>query len=272
FAEANKFLQNTKTPFFLWVHILPPHAPYSPPEKFRDIFLKDPGFNENSTRSLVSLHYLPEQQSLVDKLRARYDENILYADNEFGNFIERLQRNRYLENSILIVSTDHGESFEKGYLSHGSFGHYLYQPLIHIPLLIHLPGQKQGKVITSNAEQIDIAPTILDLLGIDIPAWMEGESLKKAMFNNYVTTKPKFAANSLELNYINRPITKGGFAVIKDNYKYIYDIQKGQGGELYDLEKDPEEQNNLVKKEKERAADLKGLIIEKIQTVNRNYQ
>ena len=76
------------------------------------------------------------------ELRARYDENIAYADHVVGDFLEWLDQTGRLDRSIVIVSADHGESFEHGWLLHT--GPYLYNGLIRIPLLIHLPGQKEG--------------------------------------------------------------------------------------------------------------------------------
>jgi len=64
--------------------------------------------------------------------------------------------------------------------------------MIHIPLIFHMPNQHEGKALMVNAEQIDIAPTLLDILGLKIPAWMEGESLKEAMEQSPVRNRPKF--------------------------------------------------------------------------------
>jgi arylsulfatase A-like enzyme len=110
---------------------------------------------------------------------------------------------------------------------------------------------------------VDIGLTILDLLGYEIPDWMEGESLKKALYGNYQSTKPKFSMN-LEKNSRFGPIKNGRIAVISNEYKYIYDIGK-DSGELYNLKKDPKEQQNLADTEKTIAQGMKRFIMERIR-------
>ena len=129
FAKAENLLTGLKTPFFLWIHIYPPHWPYWPGDGFLHSILKGKGF-DNKEMYLGPLyadpypaHYQPE----IDKLCLRYQENICYADYEFGKFLSFLKETGLFDNSVLIVSADHGEMFEKGYYGHG--GPYLSQPL-----------------------------------------------------------------------------------------------------------------------------------------------
>lgn len=268
FESSLKFILNTKSPFFIWIHILPPRKPYLPSKRFKYKLLEERIFNGNND-SMNNLYingqnqYQPDQQYLVDKLRLRYNENIMYADDAFGNFVKVLSTKGIYDNSVLIVSSDHGESFRKGYIGHG--GNHLeklYQQFIRIPLIIHMPKQQIGKRIKSNAEHVDLAPTILDLLNIDVPRWMEGESLNGAMYHNQITKRPKYSMNLLVITD-NKPIPKGAIAIIKENYKYIFQT-KDNRGELYDIKNDPYENNNLVSIEKDIAEELKQLITRKL--------
>ena len=249
FKQAEKLILQSKRPFFAWIHLFPPHSPYLPPAKFRHSLL--------SEKTLETRLSQRDPRADWEKLRLRYDEMILYADSAFADFLSFLKEAKLYDNTLLIVSSDHGESFEHGYKGHG--GPYLYQQLVHIPLLIHLPGQNTGKMIKSNAEQIDIAPTIVDLLGFVDSGWFEGESLKAAMLEDYVSEKPKYLMN-LEQSEIKGVRQSRSVAVVKGSYKYIY-YPDWKRGELYDLARDHAEQHNLAQIEKERADYLHSLMI-----------
>ena len=260
-----RYLKEAKSPFFLWIHLYPPHAPYLPPDEVKKQFLtenillteKDQSFADEYEKS-----FYPDKLKMdIDKLRLRYDEYILYADHEFSRFLSKLKDNGYLNTSIIIISSDHGESFNHNVIRHD--GPTLYNDLIHIPLIIHMPKQKKHIEIVQPAEHVDIAPTILDLLRIDIPPWMEGESVKKSIENkNTMTSKPKFSMQ-LDGNKVYGPLKKGTVAVIKDKYKYIYYINS-QKSELYNLVSDQQELINLAEIEKERSDAMKSLILRKI--------
>lgn len=261
FEVARQSLKDISTPFFLWVHTYTPHHPYLPSDKYKYAFLKDRVL-DSYDRQVFPVRYAGHQQPTADRLRLRYDELILNTDAELKNFLDYIKKSGYWDNSIIIFSADHGESFERGHARHG--GPYLYQQLIHVPLLIHMPGQKEGRRLKTNAEQIDIAPTVLDFLGLDMPPWMEGESLRKAMQGEHLSKKPKFSVN-LRLRKKAGPVTVGSIAVISDYYKFIYYVKQDKG-ELYDLESDPKEKVDLSGREKQKAGELKKLIFQKIIT------
>lgn len=268
FDLASRYLQEVDRPFFLWIHVMPPHAPYLPGNRFRKRFLTEDAFLTVTDQMIpgVSERFIyPENvQPLISKLRLRYNEFILDTDNEFGLFLSRIKAQGLLDTSIVIVSSDHGESFERGYVTHG--GPMLYNNLVHIPLLIHTPGQKNPFVINRPAEQVDLAPTILDFLGLPIPPWMEGESLKPFLEKGAATGKPKFSMQ-LDENSVTGNIKKGVIAVILDNYKYIYNLNT-QKSELYHLTTDPGESTNLAGQDPQRSAVMRQLILDKLAKVN----
>lgn len=249
FADARSYLERAQRPYFLWVHSLQPHDPYLPPEPFRYTFLKNRVVDnlEDITRYPIHRQFDFKVQNIINMLRCRYDENILYIDHKFGMFIKYIENSGIADNSVIIVSADHGESFTKGYFGHN--GRYLYRPLIHIPLIIYLPLQQTGGRIYCNAEQVDIAPTILDLIGVEIPGWMEGESLRSALSGASSVDRPKFSMQLTE------PGADYTFGIIRGRYKFIY-YSRNQKRELFDRENDPGELNNITSLEREKADEL----------------
>ena len=105
----------------------------------------------------------------------RYDEFIATADRAFGAFMSELENSGKLQNTTVIVSADHGESFEGGVFQHDSA--YQTRPVIHIPLIIRTPGQQDSRTVAFTADQTALAPTILELAGQPKPDWMRGQSL-----------------------------------------------------------------------------------------------
>jgi arylsulfatase A-like enzyme len=252
FKKARELLSMVHQPFFLYVHIVPPHSPYLPRKDFMYTFLPDKIFDNQEylfqiRRFCKGTTYRLVDQPKIDKLALRYDEHILYGDHEVGEFISYLKEIGVYDKSIVIVSSDHGEIFERGFWSHG--GPYLYQGLIHVPLIIHLPGQTQGKRIDANVSHADLAPTILDLLGIEPPSWMDGKSFKKALDDSHFDTGTKFAMNLYEMNRTPKFGTTS-IAAIYGDYKLIKYLKFNQY-EMFNLKKDPGEQKNLVKQEPE---------------------
>jgi len=196
FAMAAELMEDAaQEPFFLWIHNEEPHAPYTPPEKYFRRFYRNKKYPTIYTDSIKSKKQLKEilfsvssgsdnyilngclQQISTEQLKqlkAQYLGNILYADEMFGVFMDRLRAGGYYDNSIIIVSADHGESMG----AHSIFGHNTsYQDVIHVPLLIHLPGQEFSESIEYPVEMVDIYPSIMNLTGIDISGRIRGEDL-----------------------------------------------------------------------------------------------
>src|SRR5208282_772131 len=200
----------------------------------------------------------------AEELRARYDESVQYADSVVGKYLDWLDRTGRLDHSIVIVSADHGESFEHNWFLHD--GPYLYNGLIHIPLLIHLPGQKQGAHIDYPAQQVDLLPTLLDLIGAKAPSWTDGVSLKPLLEGK--TMAPRYIYSmSFERNRELDPITKGTVAMIDDQFKYVRYLGTSKE-ELYRYKTDENEQHNLVGSEPETSKRMRGLLLKTLDGVN----
>ncbi|MGH8219664.1 MAG: sulfatase [Steroidobacteraceae bacterium] len=162
-------------PIFLWVHLFPPHSPYAAPAPWLGRFDPSP-LDRDAAHTQPSWGWLesrlpPEQ---VHTLEARYDESVAYVDYYAGEFLRRALA-LFGPNTVVIVTADHGESFAHGYGAHTGPG--LYNEIIHVPLIVKLPGQTIGRRSEALAEQVDIAPTLAEIDGLPTPADWEGRSL-----------------------------------------------------------------------------------------------
>ena len=274
----NRFLKviddNHQVPFFAWIHVFPPHDPYLPPELFKHFFSSSSGlrtFKKQETIKLKSYKYLfdhlrfPQEMQLdVDLLEDYYDEFLRYSDRKFEDFIMAIEE-RSMENTIIILSADHGESFEHGYFTHG--GPFLYEQVTHIPLVIKEPGQKYGTVISDRVEQIDIPATILELAGISVPSWMEGRSLVPFIRGKKLPARPAFSMNFEENRSRGHQIKNGSIAIWEGDDKLIHYLEKGESL-LFNLREDPDELNNIYEKEPEAGKRLLSILQDELKLAN----
>lgn len=275
----NRFLkyipQNLKQPFFAWIHVLPPHCLYLPPNPYMGMFGDAEEFNTGEKQinsRLLYSDYEPERQKDIDILRKRYDEFILYSDQQFKFFLSGLSKTFDLSNTIIILMSDHGEIFSHGFQGHD--GPHLYEPLVNVPLIIKIPvgtvpdfGNVNRGIIDIPVEQIDIAPTILELAGIPVPEWIEGRSLLPLLEGKYLEPLPVFSMQLIRNRSGNYPITKGTVAVWDKDYKLIYYIEE-KTKLLFNLRTDPDEMNNILEKEPEIGQMLLKLIEDELSKAN----
>ncbi len=258
----NKFLNivdNLPQPFFAWIHLFPPHAYYLPPPPYRGVF--GPYFPPQRYKEFVS----DLDSNDLHDARILYDEFIRYCDEQFKEFITQLEKKEMMKNSVIILTSDHGESFE-----HNVYQHKvpeLYEQLTHIPFVIKTPYQRHGKVINDLVEQIDIPATILELAHIDVPTWMEGRSVVPLLSGEKLSPKPIFSMYLERNRSRGHLITKGTIAVWEGDYKLIHYLEENKSL-LFNLRDDPDELNNLIDKEPEIAQHLLSLIKEELRKAN----
>jgi arylsulfatase A-like enzyme len=252
-----------KGPFFIWIHLVPPHEPYLPPAPHKDLYCKTGRFTTIEEQAQYANYYRPEAQKDIDELRLRYNEFIHYCDDELERFLESLQGASLLDNTLLIISADHGQSFADGYYGHN--GWPLWNQLIKIPLIMHMPGLP-GARLSVNAEQIDLGPTILDALGFRQPQWMQGESLMPYLLGQKKQTdKPKYAMQLEGNSRFANSYTRGGVVAMLGSLKLLYNVA-GDGAYLYDLASDPEEEHDIAQSRPEDVKKLKAFIQRDILT------
>jgi arylsulfatase A-like enzyme len=220
FAAAQDFIQGVRTPYFLWIHIFPPHASYLPSARFRGRFLSGSAFTTETQYFWQKPGpYDPSTtQHQVDLMRLRYDESIAECDSALGKFLDWMATGRSAANTILVVTADHGENFSDGWWTHESPD--LHYAETHIPLLISLPGQSRGYIETEDGDHTDVAPTLLALLGIRPPSWMDGHPLIDAA-GRPAPPQPAYSMYLAQSSPFDRPAT-GTIAANSGSYRLVW--------------------------------------------------
>jgi arylsulfatase len=227
-------------PFFLFLHYWDTHSPYNCPKKF---------ITEKS-----------KKQTAVDLYLSKVKGAVRYVDHHMGRIKEVLSNEKILDNTLLIITSDHGESLTEHDIHFDHHG--LYEVTTHVPLIFYGPGIfKEKKKINSLIQHIDIAPTLCDLLNIKKHTFdFDGSSLfpliddeKKELrdfiFNEESYVQRKIAIRTHKYKYIMAPDGRG-FC------NYCQKVHVGPE-ELYDLSLDPEETKSLIDQEKELAQEMK---------------
>jgi arylsulfatase A-like enzyme len=256
-----------KGPFFLYLHYIDPHNQYRPPSPFcvfgrpgytpqDDVLNKDmndvsdPHFDKRVTREMLLKHGVSEAD--VDRLSDLYDGEVLSADHYIGAFLERLKKEGLYDNTIIVVTADHGESFmDHRNLEHGGS---LYQELIRVPLIIKAPGIRGGQEVGDLVETVDVAPTILAAAGITPDVTISGRSF-------YEQLKSGKPIND-EVGMAELPAKKM-YAVRVGKLKLI---EGPDQVELYDLAQDPHELRDLASARPDEVKRLKGVLRELLRT------
>lgn len=256
YDQVPAMLAASAGPAFVWVHTMPPHAPYLPPPAFKHRLLPAGELDRWSQLLEENMPYGPRAQPLVDKHRLRYRESIMGADDALGRLLDTLQRAGRLDRALVVITADHGESFERRFIGHA--GPLLHDAVTHIPLVVKLPGQREGLRIAQPVSQADLAPTLLELAGARALERAEGLSLQPLLRGLAQAARPVFTM-TLERQSRFQPLGAGRYAVIDGPHKLIWPAD-GSAVELYDLQRDPHEQHNLAAGEPALAARLTSLL------------
>jgi arylsulfatase A-like enzyme len=227
-------------PAFTYVHYVAPHTPYlEHPLPF--LKTQPPGTEDN-----------------VEELRARYLEEVAYTDRAVGELLEALESDRILEDTIVVITSDHGEEF----LEHGGWEHGtgLYQEVVRIPLIVAGPGIAEGRRVARRVQLVDVAPTLLELAGLEVPESFVGASLV-----------PELAAGaapgpeaSVFCEVETRALTRGErfVGVVAGEWKVVRRRSKDGAlveQEIYHLPSDPGEHTPLSEPMEEMGALLEAL-------------
>lgn len=229
-----------RAPFFLWMHLMDAHVPYNAreqsratraafptppldatPQFYKDLILKRVGISEAGKRYLEAL----------------YDDGARHADRWLGDLFARLRKAQLYDDTLIIVSADHGEEF----WDHGGYehGHSMYDEVLHVPLLIKFPHRHYaGERVSQQVRLLDLLPTVLDVAGLPKPSGARGQSLASPrQFAALGDSGELFAEGTLYGEELK--------ALRTSEYKVIFH-PASRVMEVYDLRADPRERHNLA--------------------------
>jgi len=255
-------------PFLGYYHFLPPHFPYNTRIDFFNQFANDGHKPVDKPESIFSTKRAKEAD--IDAWRTWYDEFILYVDAEFARLYNQMEEQGLLENTWLVFTSDHGELFERGISGH--LTPVLYEPVVRVPLLIFEPGQKSRVDITTPTSAIDLLPTLTHVTGGEMPAWAEGDILPPYISKSQSEPRDIYALQAKGTRK-HEPILRATAMLVRKNYKLTrfggYEESEDEIVELYDLENDPQELENLYPEEQEKANELLDALKIKLDEVER---
>jgi len=252
--------ENSSKPFFLFINYFDAHRPYIPPPPYDEYFSKTSPDIILKYATKLDKNYINAEDKFVSNiisgtqklnpeerefLVSRYDGGIRYLDYHLGLLIERLKAINSYDNTLIIVTADHGEAFgEHNLLDHCRT---LYDELVRVPLIIKYPSNyKQAGVIEKRVSLVDLFPTILSMLDLPIPANIDGQPLPKSQ--HFIIAE--WNMRGFDSKKYRRDLK----AIYKGKEKYIW--ASNSLHELYNLEKDPGETTNLIEKFPQKAQDM----------------
>jgi arylsulfatase A-like enzyme len=280
-AELSRI--DRRRPFFLWVHYLDPHWPYTPPPGWQDRFQNDRWFDRSQRIPIAKGKQVQEMMGIGEGQQvagrddlafyvARYDAKVAYADFEVGKLLAALRQRGLLDKTLIALTADHGESLgdHHYYFDHGRFG---YQTCLRVPLILSYPGVIAPRVDADPVELLDLAPTLIEATGVPLAggAWMQGHSLTPRLRGHREPRAAKPAGASSPSTPADGPghpgyaFSEAGYEldnqwekiVRDDRFKLIYAQRfadqrwlagAGEGVQfvLYDLQNDPGETRNVA--------------------------
>ena len=243
-------------PFFLYLHASDPHGPYVPPADLRRRFgVPDTAAWLGTLDGLRWLYDGPrpptdETRAMVVRL---YDAEIANNDRQFGRLLAHLRRQGLYDDTIIVFVADHGEEFyEHGTWEHGKT---LYDEVLHVPLLIKLPGNAfGGRRLDAPAQLADVLPSLLAQLGLPVPDGLDGEDVLAGLIAGTPRDgRPTFAHLAMD-GQVSDAIEDRGWKLITGF----------GGGELYDRRRDAGERTNLIGRQLETAGELRTRLAEEM--------
>lgn len=250
--EADRWLRDVRIktrPFLLWVDSFDPHEPWDPPSIWKkEPCPYDPEWKGNP---ILLAPWTPVEGRITDEecahVRALYAENIELVDKQIGKLLDSVREQGIWDETMIIITSDHGQPMGKGEHGHGIMRKcrpWPYEELVHVPLLMHVPGLEGGKRIKGFIQNVDIAPTMLDALnlynpindldgGHGFPVYgcmdMQGHSLMPLMRGEVEKVRDFAMAGYFGMSW----------SIITEDYSYIHWILKEASQRDYTSEANP---------------------------------
>lgn len=233
--KLQKSIDNSDPPFFGFINLNSAHSPYDPPKEYRE-YIKafDPfaDVDESKVESLAEsggYDYMMGEVDVSelewDLLKRRYDGELRYLDDLLGLFFSYLDEQELFDESLIIVTSDHGEHFGEHGRAYHQFS--LFEELINVPLIVKWPGQCAGEVSDMLTSLVDLAPTVIEATDTDIPECMQGKPLKNVtdrefVFSEYAGPYPPLRKRLCEFDSF-RKYDKGLQSIRSNSHKLILD-------------------------------------------------
>jgi arylsulfatase A-like enzyme/Tfp pilus assembly protein PilF len=225
--------KNSQKKFFLWMHLYDPHFPYHPPEPYSREYAAQP-----------------------------YDGEIAFADEQVGRLLRFLKEKGIYQNTVIVLCGDHGESLgEHGEKTHGFF---IYNATMHVPLIIRLPEsrppEKAARTIADPVSLVDLMPTVLGAVGLEIPSQVQGRSLLAELRADR-TDRERSNRDRMLYGETFMPRIHFNWSELRGSENTKYHFIDAPRPELYDLGKDPGEVHNLFTEKKAVAEEMRAKLV-----------
>jgi arylsulfatase A-like enzyme len=294
FSGAMEWLDtHYKNNFFLYIDVWDPHEPWTAPDYYTSLYWS--GYDGELMRELYG--YWKEApgftEEYVNKAHAAYCGEVTMVDTWFGYLMRKVENMGLLENTAVIFTTDHGYYFGEhgslygkmvfdkepgpGSTKMGAWARSpMYEEVAHIPLIIYMPDIPSGRR-NSLVSAIDLMPTVMEMLGQDIPSTVEGKSIvpilqdasvpgREIVFSSPTIANPGDTDQSVDA--VRRYASKPSMATITTSeWSLLYDVEPG-GSELYNLKSDPKQENNLISQNPEVARELHQAYVNHLRETN----
>jgi arylsulfatase A-like enzyme len=256
--------EHHRTRFAVWYHYRFLHLPYKPGERFNR-FLKTPGKDfqpsgaiktvlEHTVIPRGSVSFTPEEKEQVIAL---YDGQLRELDDFIKRLYKKMTRWKLHRNTLLVITGDHGEElFEHGFIGHASTAVHatLYDEVLKIPLIFYAPSRlKGGRTVDGQVRQVDIMPTILDMVGLPVPKGLHGRSLYPLLRGEDNQDPPEAVSESVSAGYQSTPAQEKIILRSLRTAAWKLICRQDPGGtacRLYDLGSDPGETDNVIHRQK----------------------
>lgn len=250
-SDAMGWLDETRGRFFLFVHSYQSHLPYGPPARHRERFVRPydgnlPEFVPSGWTQHMTPGRLEDDRRYLSDL---YDAEVAYADEQVGRLLDHLEASGRLANTLVLVTSDHGEEF----LDHGGWGHgySLHQEQLRVPVIVYQAGAFEGGLVVRHpVHAVDVAPTIVRAAGLRLPESWSGVPLSVSAPTG---TRPLFSAYRVPPWGEFASALREGQAKLIHFPAHLRSTEVDHDVDLYDLERDPTEQRNLFDADKHAA-------------------